>query len=331
MTVTVFGSINLDLIFAVPRLPTPGETILGPGTRVEPGGKGANQAVAAARDGARAIMAGAIGTDPLADAALVGLIAAGVDITRVARVPGSTGCAAICTDTDGRNLIAVGSGANTLARADQVEDALLGPGHTVLMQMELPADQVVALIRRASGARLILNLAPALPLPTQALRAVDILILNEPEAAWLAHELGTAADAPALQSALGRTVIRTLGEQGVDYATPSEAGRLPAHRVDVRDTTAAGDCFTGTLAAALDRGLPLQAALARANAAAALCCTRPGSQGSMPTAAEIDAASPKPDGPIVTAARTGGRPDNGPVSPPATPAPAAPSPAGTRG
>ena len=286
--ITVFGSINLDLIFAVPALPGPGETVLGPTTRIEPGGKGANQAAAAARDGAAVAMAGAVGRDALADGALAGLVAAGVDVSRVARVADTTGCAAICTDAAGRNLIAVGSGANLQARADQVEDALLGAGHTVLLQMEVPAAETASLVRRGRGARFVLNLAPALPLDEDVLRAVDVLVANEHEAAWLAGRLEVDGTAAALHGRLGVTVVRTLGEAGAEFAGADGAGTVAAHPVAAVDTTAAGDCFTGVMAAALDRGLALPDALVRAAAAAALCCTRPGSQGSLPGRAETD-------------------------------------------
>jgi ribokinase len=287
--ISVFGSINLDLIFPLDRLPAPGETVLGPAVRIEPGGKGANQAAAAALDGAQVLMAGAVGQDALAEGALAGLRGAGVDLSRVVRVADATGCAAVCTDGGGRNQIAVGSGANLRVRADQVEDALLQPGHTVLLQMEVPASETEALIRRNRGARLVLNLAPALPLDIDALRAVDVLVVNEHEAAWLAARLAAAPEAAALRQALGVCVVRTLGAAGVDYAGAEAAGTLAAHRIDGVDTTAAGDCFTGVLAAGLDRGLGLLAALSRANAAAALCCMRTGSQGSIPTAAETEA------------------------------------------
>ncbi len=287
--ITVFGSINLDLIFALDRLPAPGETVLGPATRIEPGGKGANQAVAAALDGADVAMAGAVGRDALAEDALAGLRAAGVDLTRVMRADTATGCAAICTDAAGRNLIAVGSGANLSTRADQVEDILLGAGHTVLLQMEVEAGETASLIRRKRGARMVLNLAPSLPLPPDALRGVDVLVVNEHEAAWLADHLGAAADAGGLSTALGIVVVRTLGEAGVEWAGDG-AGHIAAHAVKVVDTTAAGDCFTGVMAAGLDRGLALSDAIARANRAAALCCTRAGSQRSLPRTAEIEAA-----------------------------------------
>jgi len=283
--IVVFGSINLDLIFPLPHIPAPGETVLGPTTRIEPGGKGANQAVAAARDGARTIMAGAVGRDALATDALRLLSEANVDLTRVAATDTATGCAAIAVDPQGHNAIAVGSGANLRASADQIEDALLAPGTTLLLQMEVPAEQTAALVRRAKarGARTILNLAPALPI--DALHDVDILVVNETEAAWLASRLGCAESAGAIQGVLGTTVIRTLGEEGLETATL----RIPARRIVPVDTTAAGDCFVGVLGAALDRGLSLPDALHRANAAAALCCTRPGSQGSIPWAAETDA------------------------------------------
>ena len=288
--ITVFGSINLDLIFALPHLPKAGETVLGPGTRIEAGGKGANQAVAAALDGAEVTMAGAVGQDALAEGALSGLVRAGVDLSRVRRVAEATGCAAICVDRDGSNQIAVGSGANLRAAADQVEDGLLGPGHTVLLQMEVDAAETAALIRRGRGARFVLNLAPALPLALECLRAVDVLMVNEHEGDALARILGCEGDANGLQRYLGRIVVRTLGEAGVEFATPDEAGRIAAPVIAAVDSTAAGDCFTGVMAAGLDRGMALQPALRRACAAAALCCLGAGSQGSLPGRADTDAA-----------------------------------------
>jgi ribokinase len=139
-----------------------------------------------------------------------------------------------------------------------------------------------------AGARIVLNLAPAAPLSTDALRSVDVLIVNEPEAAWLANALG--AGTGELHAALGTTIIRTLGERGAAFAGPDGAGEVPAYPVNAVDTTAAGDCFTGVLAAALDRGLGLEAGLRRASIAAGLCCTKRGSQSSLPDMAAIDAA-----------------------------------------
>jgi ribokinase len=290
--IVVFGSINLDLIFALPAIPRAGETLLGSQVRIEPGGKGANQAVAAARDGGAVVLAGAVGRDALADDALVLLRQAGVDLTRVAVTTAATGCAAIAVDPQGRNAIAVGSGANLLARDAQIEDALLGPQTTLLLQMECDPTETAHLIRRAraAGSRILLNLAPAGVLAPDALRMVDLLVANETETAWLASELGARADAASLAAALGTSVVRTLGEQGAELAGGDGALTVPAYPVAVVDTTAAGDCFIGVLAAAIDRGLGLPAALRRAATAAALACTRHGSQGSLPLAAETDVA-----------------------------------------
>lgn len=238
-------------------------------------------------------MAGAVGRDALADAALRLLREARVDLSRVARADAPTGCAGIFVDQEGRNVIGVGSGANLMADAAQVDDALLGPTTTVVMQMEVPPAQNAALIHRArsAGARLVLNLAPAGTLDRDALRALDVLVVNEAEAAWLGRALGCAGEAAALSDTLsGPAVVRTLGAGGVEAADRTLSVRLPARPVKVVDTTAAGDCFTGVLAAALDGGAGLEWALRRANVAAALCCTRAGSQATMPVAAETDAA-----------------------------------------
>src|SRR5579875_2803967 len=177
--IVVFGSINLDLIFSLPRLPQPGETLLSPAVRIEPGGKGANQALAAARDGAFVIMAGMVGQDALADAALAGLREAAVDLGRVGTCSVPTGCAGIFVDPAGRNVIGVGSGANLAASADQVEDDLLSPDTTLLLQMEVPTQEIETLIRRARdrGARLVLNPAPAGPLAPDTLACLDVLVV----------------------------------------------------------------------------------------------------------------------------------------------------------
>ncbi len=290
--IVVFGSINLDLIFRVPELPVAGQTVASPAMRIEPGGKGGNQALAAARDGAHVAFAGAVGDDRFAAEALKLMREAGIDLTRVATAEAWTGCASICVDDSGQNLIAVASGANLFARAAQVEDSLLGPETTVLLQMEIDAAETAALIHRARarGARVILNLAPASDLPDDAWRSLDLLIANEQEAGWLANRIGAGNEAASLRGALGCDVVVTLGARGVEAATAAGELSLPAREVTVVDTTAAGDCFAGVLATGLDRGLGLEQALQRANVAAALCCTRHGTQGSLPTQAETDAA-----------------------------------------
>ena len=177
-------------------------------------------------------------------------------------------------------------------RAGAVEDALLGPSTILVTQMEVSAAETAALIRRAAaaGARVVHNLAPAAPLDADALRAVDVLLVNEDEAAWLADEEGASgADAATLHARLGITVVRTLGGAGVEWAGPDGSGSLASLPVEAIDSTAAGDCFAGVLAAALDAGSPLPDAIRRANAAAALACTRRGSQRSLPDHAEISA------------------------------------------
>jgi ribokinase len=290
--IVVFGSINLDLIFPLPALPRPGESLLSPAVLIQPGGKGANQAVAAARDGAPVAMIGAVGGDALAEGALALLRQTEVDLSRVATVAAPTGCAGIFVDRQGRNMIGIGSGANLAVNAEQLPDHLLGPQTTVLLQMEVPPEQTARIITRASraGARIVLNLAPAGPLPEDALRSVDILVVNESETEWLARAAGCEPTATALHDRLGCTVVRTLGAKGAETAGRDGLTTIPGRPVEAVDTTGAGDCFTGVLAAALDRDLSLAKALERANIAAALCCTRSGSQVTMPAAAEIDAA-----------------------------------------
>jgi ribokinase len=292
----VFGSINVDLVFTLPALPRGGETVLGERYVVAPGGKGANQAVAAARDGARVAMVGRVGRDAFAATALGSLKEAGVDIGGVAADEAPTGCAAIAVDPQGRNQIMVAAGANAHVNAGQVADAGLGPETTLLLQMEVPRAANAALIERArrAGCRVILNLAPAGALPDAALGAVDILTVNETEAAWLAEGRGLRADQPpslarALAAALGATVVLTLGAAGAVAATRDALWSVPALPVTPVDTTGAGDAFVGVLAAGLDRGLTLDAALRRASVAAGLACLTLGAQPSLPRRDAIDA------------------------------------------
>jgi ribokinase len=291
MSVLVFGSANADLVFGVPALPAPGETVMGEGVRSFPGGKGANQAVAAARDGARVAFAGCVGRDGFAAVATAGLREAGVDLSRLAELDMPTGCASICVDAAGRNQIAVAPGANLGARAAQVEDAALHPGVVLLLQMEVPPAEIAALIARAKarGARVMLNLAPPGDLPREALRALHLLVVNEHEAAVLAGRLGCGATAEALRASLGVDVAVTRGEQGAEAASAGGVVRVPAVPVTPVDTTGAGDCWCGVLCAGLDRGLTLEAAMKRAAAAAAIACTRPGAASAMPLAAETEA------------------------------------------
>ncbi|MGG5887203.1 ribokinase [Falsiroseomonas sp. HC035] len=291
MSILVFGSANADLIFTVPTLPAAGETVLGDGFQQMPGGKGANQAVAAARDGASVAFAGCVGEDGLAGIATGAMRDAGVDLTRLLAVDAPTGCASICVDRAGQNQIAVAPGANLAARAAQVEDAALHPGVILLLQMEVPAEEVRLLIHRAAGlgARCILNLAPPADLPLAVLRDLHLLVLNQHEAAVLAARVGVEPTATALRALLGCDVAVTRGVEGAEAATEAGNEFVRAFRVDITDTTGAGDTWCGVLAAGLDRGLTLPEAMRRAAAAAALSCTRPGAAPSMPAAAETNA------------------------------------------
>lgn len=288
MSLVVFGSAAVDVVFRLPHLPSPGETVLGEAGTPLPGGKGANQALAAARDGAHVRFAGCIGADANGAILRATLGAAGVDTAWLAESAAPTAMAAVCVDEQGRNQIAVSVGANRLARQQRVT---LTGRDTLLLQMEVPAAENAALIARAraAGARVLLNLAPAAALPREALAALDLLIVNDHEAAWLGGALGCGAGAAALHAALGVPVAVTLGEAGAEACGPGPALHIPAFPVAVVDTVGAGDAWCGVLAAALDRGMPLEAAMRRANAAAALACTLPGAGPAMPMAAETDA------------------------------------------
>lgn len=288
--IAVFGSINIDLVFTLPSLPRPGETVVGTSYRTVPGGKGANQAVAAVRDGAKVAMIGRVGRDSFGTMMRDSLREAGVEVSGVLDSEAPTGCAAVCVDGEGRNLIAVAGGANLTARAANIPEELLGPGTTLLLQMEVPVAEIQAAARRAraKGARVILGLGPALKLPLETFRDVDVLVANEIEAAALIAAAPSAL-AQRLAEALKITVIVTLGEKGAVAAGPQggwQIGTLPIKPVD---TTAAGDQFTGVLAASIDRGLPLRDALRRASVAAGLACLVPGAQPSLQHAAAIEA------------------------------------------
>jgi ribokinase len=292
LVLVVFGSINIDLVFPVQFLPRAGDTLWSEAGRLDSGGKGGNQAVAAARDGARVALVGAVGSDHMADVALAGPRQAGVNLDGIARSAASTGRAAVCVDPAGLTTVVVNAGANRFARADQVRDALLGSGSTVLLQMETEPAENAALIARARsrGARIILNLSPSRVIDTDALRAADLLIGNSDEIAWVGEHLGTGNNPASLYAALGVTTVRMLGPRGAEASSRDGYLHMPALPVEPRDTTGAGDCFTGVLAAALSRGLGLPHAMRRAAVAAALSTRLLGAQSSMPVSAEIAAA-----------------------------------------
>lgn len=295
--IVVFGSVNIDLTFCLPHLPSVGETVLTPAFSAAVGGKGANQAIAAARDGASTSFIGCVGSDSFGTSARAALADVGVETSGLKTMPGSTGLAAVWVDRHGRNQIAVASGANSTLKADALCQQEIGPGTFVVLQMETPPVEVEAAVAHARrrGACVILNLAPALPLPTPALREVDILVLNEHEATVLCGLLALPQVEPTEQvAALARNletaVIITLGRAGAIGARDGTLWQVDALAVPAVDTTGAGDCFVGVLAAALSRGAAIGDAVQRAVAAASLACTVVGAVPSFPTADKIDRA-----------------------------------------
>lgn len=293
--ILVFGSVNVDMVVPVTSLPRPGETVLGPGYSLYPGGKGANQALAAARAGATVRMVGRVGQDAFADLALSELTAAGVDLRGVARDPQPTGCALVCVDRGGQNLIVVAAGANGRTVQSQVADELLGPETLLLLQMEVPAAENWALVERARarGARILCNAAPAGPIPRRTLANFDWLVVNATEAEAVAARLGLPAAGPreagrAIAERTGTTAVVTLGAAGAVAYSRAVAWRAGALKIKPTDTTAAGDAFVGAFAAAVDAGLDLPAALHRASVAGGLACLTAGAQPSLPYRAAID-------------------------------------------
>lgn len=288
----VFGSINIDFVFPLRKLPSAGDTLWSETARTEPGGKGANAAVAAAHDDAKVSLVGAVGQDVLADAALAGLVKAGVTLSHIARVPDDTGRAAICVDPDGRSTVVAQPGANRAARADQVPDTLLGPRTTVLVQLETEPAETARLIVRAKrlGSRVVLHFSPPRMIDTAALMLVDVLVGNSPELKWAGEHLGTGDNPASLHGALGVPVVRMMGVQGAESMSTAGFHYVPAYPIHMRDTTGAGDCFSGVLAAALSRNATLEQAMRRASVAAALSTTRIGAQRGMPSRHDIDVA-----------------------------------------
>jgi ribokinase len=285
--IVVFGSINVDLIARVPRLPGPGETLAGRSFGMMPGGKGANQALGAARAGSFVRLFGCVGRDAMAPIALHGLRTEGVDLSGIRESDTPTGVALIHVDDTGENCITVVAGANADARAAQVPDELLDTRTTLLMQLEVPLEEITALASRARrrGARVILNGAPARVLSAHLLDAVNVLVVNEGEAKTLAGD-----DAPGdvrvccrQLAAPGRGVIVTRGARGVLYMHEGEIGERAAPATEVVDSVGAGDAFTAALAAALDRGEAIADAVREGVAAGSLACLRAGAQDSLPT------------------------------------------------
>ncbi|MFD7788683.1 ribokinase [Streptomyces nojiriensis] len=290
--IAVLGSTNMDLVAYVPKAPRLGETVTGRAFRTVPGGKGANQAVAAARSGGEVVMIGAVGADEFGVRLRSALTAARVDTAALRTVEGASGTAHITVDDEGGNSIIVIPGANAAVTGLETGDeARIAAAGSLLLQLELPLSAVLAGARaaRAHGVRTVLTPAPAQPLPADLLAATDLLVPNEHEAAALTGLTDPLQAAEALLAEVPEVVI-TLGAAGALYAARGgEPLTVPAPRVRAMDTTAAGDTFVGALAVALGEGRPMPEALRWASAAAALSVQRPGAQDSMPTRAETDA------------------------------------------
>lgn len=294
--ITIVGSINLDLIAAVERLPAPGETVPGSRFASAPGGKGANQALAARRAGGFVRMVGAVGDDAFAAEALALLDQGGVDLAAVRRVSPKTGVALILVDAGGENVIAVVPGANGAVAPEDLAAAHLAEGDMLLLQHEIPLATVEAALvaARETGAVSMLNTAPFLAEATPLLALADHVVANETEFDLYADALGLAGNGRearmrAFAGETGRTITVTLGAEGVIAATPAAFLHIPSLPVTPVDTVGAGDTFCGYLAEGLSRSMPLEAALARAAAAGALACLKPGAQPAIPHAAEVDA------------------------------------------
>ena len=298
--ITVFGSLSADLVTQVKHLPAPGETVTGPGYTVVPGGKGANQALAAARAGAPVRFVGSVGGDGFKDLALSGMREGGVDLSAVRESREQTACAFIAVDAQGENLIFVASGANLESRAEQLAAAGLTESDVLLLQMEIThAENWKAVdLAAAAGAKVVLNLAPAGPIPEESLRKLDVLVVNETEAGQLGAQLGPLPDDPEAIAAEIATrfaldCIVTLGPAGARSFGPSGTFSVPALAIDVVDTTAAGDAFVGAFAAGLNKGLGMEEALQMGAVAGSLACRAVGAQPSLPGGAEIEAQRAK--------------------------------------
>lgn len=272
--VVVAGSINMDVVTRVRRFPRPGETVLADGAALTPGGKGANQAVAARRCGAEVALVGRVGADAFGDSLLRFLRAEGVDVTSVSVSDSApSGAAVITVDAHGENSIVVAGGANNELSAEELSGLHLAPGDVVLSQNEISAHTAAELFRRAAGvgALSVFNAAPALADRQELVALADIVVVNE-----------TERDALPPRPE-GRILVVTLGSAGVCATTPHGEIRLPGRVVEPKDTTGAGDCFVGALAACLAAGQSLEFGLGFANAAASLAVQERGAAESMPT------------------------------------------------
>ncbi|HKS48817.1 MAG TPA: ribokinase [Amycolatopsis sp.] len=283
--VLVVGSANADLVVQADRRPAAGETVLGGDTVISPGGKGANTAVAAAKLGADVALVAAIGDDPYGAMLTESLRGAGVHTDLLRTVSRPTGIAYITVTPDGENSILVSPGANGELGPAHVVDALTG-AKVLVASLEVPLHTVESAVAAAAGAgvRTVLNLSPTAKVSSRTLAALDVLLVNEHEAAWL---LGSDAELAGLLELGPRAAVVTLGARGALVITPSGTTEIASPEVQAVDTTGAGDGFAGALTAALAGGAELEPAARRAVRVAAISVTRPGAQPSYPSADEL--------------------------------------------
>lgn len=296
--IVVAGSLNLDVVATVARLPEAGETVAASAYAEHPGGKGANQALAARRAGGRVAMVGRVGRDEAGARLRDGLAAAGVDVSEVRAVDAPSGRALIEVDAAGANRIVVVPGANALLPPNALADLPVGEDTVLLLQREVPDETVLACAQTVAraGGQVVFNVAPVGPVDAELLACVSVLVVNESEAAHLhggVDAAGVRSDPEAVATALAQRVkgdvVLTLGADGATFAGVSGRGRCTGHHVEVRDTTAAGDTFVGALAVRRAQGAALAEAVRFANAAGASACTRAGAQPSIPDVARIRA------------------------------------------
>jgi len=293
--VVVVGSLNADLVVKSPRFPQPGETISGDDLRIIPGGKGANQAVAAARQGVKTAMIGRVGSDSFGPFLVENLKSNQVDTSHVLSTDSATGTAIIVVDANGQNSIVLSPGANGNVSPADADTASFLNSKLLLLQLEIPTPTVLRAAQRARehGLTVILNPAPAKQLPHELLANVDILIPNESELALLTGL--TVTDASSAETAAKeilkqgvQTVIVTLGSKGALLVTDSQVTHVNTYKVDVVDTTAAGDAFIGGFASAMLSGKSLEDSVRYGCACGALATTKFGAQPSLPTKAEVE-------------------------------------------
>lgn len=296
--ITVIGSINLDLIATVERLPRPGETVPGDAFSTAPGGKGANQALAARRAGANVRLVGGVGKDGFATEALACLREGLVDLSGVRESHAATGIAMILVEKSGENVIAIIPGGNGAVVPGDVTNADIRKAEHVMLQLEIPLETVAAALSAARqvGAVSLLNTAPFRAEAAHLLAQADYVIANETEFDLYAEALelaGGSREQKMLDFALrtGRVIVVTLGADGAVAATATDLARAHGLVITPVDTVGAGDTFCGYLAASLQAGLPLEGALRRAAVAGSLACLKPGAQPAIPHAGDVDAAA----------------------------------------